>query len=101
MSRYVRDNKEFREKIRSLAGSGLRFPTNPDPIVIVKVDMAKLEGETINSLRAHGFNTADYPQQYEIAPKGKLPELVSGLIWWSPIIAIAVVALHWLLRGAH
>lgn len=114
MSRYVRDDKEFRARVAKLADAGLTFPTAPAKLSEYPLHFDELVGDTKATLEAHGFSKKDYPANFngvpayvrtieplEIAPKGKLPELVAGLVWWSPFIAIGIVLLHVLLRGDH
>ena len=104
MSKYRRDDKVFREQITKLADAGLRLDRS---IKIAREAM-------VVPLEAHGFSKKDYPANFngvpayvrtteplEIGPKGKLPELVSGLVWWSPFIAVGIVLIHWLLGGAQ
>lgn len=82
MSRYVRDDKEFREKIRSLAGVGLRFPTNPDPIVtgpLASIDMSKMRGESLRNLRAQGF-TPDFQRELDRITNAKSAEEVAAAV---------------------
>ena len=101
MSKYVRDDKQFREQVAKLADAGLRLDRS-----------IKTAREAM--VEARGFNKADYPTNFngvpayvrttepmEIGPKGKLPELVTGLVWWSPFIAVGIVLIHWLLGGAQ
>ena len=104
MSKYIRDDKQFREQVAKLAAAGLRLDRS-----------IKTARETmIAPLEAHGFSKKDYPTNFngvpayvrttepmEIGPKGKLPELVTGLVWWSPFIAVGIVLIHWLLGGAQ
>ena len=104
MSKYRRDDKVFREQITKLADAGLRLDRS---IKIAREAM-------VVPLEAHGFSKKDYPANFngvpayvrttepmEIGPKGKLPELVTGLVWWSPFIAVGIVLIHWLLGGAQ
>lgn len=104
MSSYKRDDKDFRNRIAALAAAGLVFPTNPDSRVlsgrhINAVRLDDLVGETRATMEKAGWKfTSEEPKQ---KPKDKLPEIVSGLIWWSPLLAIAVVVIHYILRGAH
>ena len=93
MSRYVRDDKPFREPVAKLAAAGLRLDRS-----------IKTTRETmIASLEAHGFSKKDYPANFngvpayvrtieplEIAPKGKLPEFVAGAI--AATIVLLLVA---------
>lgn len=73
MSKYKRDDKTFRAQIAKLADAGLTFPTAPT---------------NFNGVPA--YVTVHEPQ-YEIAPKGKLPEFVAGLI-----AGVIIVAGGWL-----
>ena len=104
MNRYVRDDKQFRAHIARLADAGLRLDRS------IKTAREAM----VAPLEAHGFSKKDYPANFngvpayvrtieplEIAPKGKLPEFIAGLVWWSPFIAIGIVLIHWLFGGAH
>ena len=68
MSKYRRDDKVFREQIAALADAGLTFPTAP---------------ATLSA------------QSPEIGPKGKLPEVVAGIV-----ALLATVGAIWLVYEA-
>ena len=104
MSKYIRDDKQFREQVAKLADAGLRLDRS------IKTAREAM----VAPLEAHGFSKKDYPANFngvpayvrtieplEIAPKGKLPEFIAGLVWWSPFIALGIVLIHWLFGGAH
>jgi hypothetical protein len=94
MSRYVRDDKKFREQIAALANAGLTLgdptcsfyrarPCNECAVP----DMQELRGETRASLQAAGFKVDDYPKAGHCPaglpqqkPKGKLPEFAAGVV---------------------
>ncbi len=63
MSRYVRDDKAFRESVRALADAGLVLDVKGKG----RIESAK-------------------------------PNTVSGLIWWSPVIAILIAGMWALAR---
>ena len=93
MSKYIRDDKQFREQVAKLAAAGLRLDRS---IKIAREAM-------VVPLEAHGFSKKDYPANFngvpayvrtieplEIGPKGKLPEFVAGVI--AGILSVAVLA---------
>ena len=90
MSKYIRDDKQFREQVAKLADAGLRLDRS-----------IKTAREAM--VEARGFNKAEYPANFngapayvrtieplEIAPKGKLPEFVAGAI--AATIGLLLVA---------
>jgi len=151
MSKYRRDDKQFREQINKLADSGLKFPTAPfidemehkmigepgsltvgtacslyrarpcsECVEVNTIDLSKMVGETRATLEAHGFSTKDYPVNfndvpayarvveparpvYEIAPKGKLPEFVAGIVTGAALLAglTFLVKIIMMIGGAH
>jgi hypothetical protein len=122
VSKYKRDDEKFREQIAALATAGLVLGDNTcslyrarpcnecSPVVEVPMpDMSEMYGSTKENLKAHGFSMKDYPTNFngvpaymrvieptrptlEIAPKGKLPEFVAGLIAGGIIVAIGLLA---------
>ena len=93
MSKYIRDDKQFREQVAKLAAAGLRLDRS------IKTAREPM----IAPLEAHGFSKKDYPTNFngvpayvrtieplEIAPKGKLPEFVAGAI--AATIVLLLVA---------
>lgn len=98
MSRYIRDDKTFRAQIANLAAAGLKFPTAP-----AKLPEYPLHFDEI-TYRIRDMSEAT---DYEIKPKGRLPEVVAGVVMGIVvlgIIALAILAglgLVTLLGGAH
>ena len=106
MSKYIRDDKQFREQVAKLAAAGLRLDRS-----------IKTARETmIAPLEAHGFSKKDYPTNFNGVPAYvrtieppvrktnigfNLPGLVAGLVWWSPFAALGIVLIQWLLGGAR
>lgn len=117
-SSYKRDDKEFRARIAKLADEGLHLAQPGSPAYaqaqftpefqrhLDRINNAKTHTEVYEAQAAalnYSFN--QFRVKYESpkqTPKGRLPELLAGLIWWSPVIAGVIVFLHWLIvRGAH
>jgi hypothetical protein len=97
MSKYIRDDKQFREQVAKLAAAGLRLDRS-----------IKTARETmIAPLEAHGFSKKDYPTNFngvpaymrtieplEIAPKGKLPEFIAGAIAATVVLLLVAGAAY-------
>jgi hypothetical protein len=105
MSKYVRDDKKFRAQVASLADAGLTFPTAPAKLPEYPLHF---DGQHCSLFRERPCNecaqpanfngvpsyvTMHEPQQYEIAPKGKLPEFVAGFVSGLLVLALPVAAL--------
>ena len=93
MSRYVRDDKTFREQIAKLADAGLKFPT--------------ATGQACSLYRARPCSECAEPANFngvpayvrtieplEIAPKGKLPEFVAGAIAATVVLLLVAGAAY-------
>ena len=97
MSKYIRDDKQFREQVAKLDAAGLRLDRS-----------IKTARETmIAPLEAHGFSKKDYPTNFngvpayvrtieplEIAPKGKLPEFVAGAVAATVVLLLVAGAAY-------
>ena len=114
MSKYIRDDKQFREQVAKLANAGLRFPTNVEggfarPASaedFVPSRLVNPEEQAVRDLVTKRLADKAAERAQTIDPPTKrghfnLPGLVAGLIWWSPFIAVGIVLIHWLLGGAH
>jgi hypothetical protein len=123
MSKYKREDEKFRAQIAALADAGLTLgdktcsiyrarPCNEcSPVVTVPMpDMSQMYGSTRENLRAHGFSMKDYPKSvptpepvYEIAPKGRLPEFVAGMVTGALLLTglYFVVKIALMIGGAH
>jgi hypothetical protein len=99
MSKYIRDDKKFREQIAALADAGLNFPTNP-----TMTQPANFGGVPAYVRIIESSDRVLSPVvHYEIAPKGRLPEMVAGLVIMVPVALVLLVTLYYFIHfgGAH
>jgi hypothetical protein len=87
MSKYRRDDKQFRDQIATLADAGLKFPTAPAYARVIE------PSDRVLSPVVH----------YEIAPKNKLPEFVAGIVTGAALLAglTFLVKIIMMIGGAH
>lgn len=107
MSKYIRDDKQFREQVAKLAAASLRLDRS-----------IKTARETmIAPLEAHGFSKKDYPTNFNgvpaymrtIDPPTKrghfnLPGLIVGLLYMTivgAVLGLAVVGVIALIGGVR
>lgn len=114
MSRYVRDDKQFRAHIANLADAGLHLaqPGSPAHAKAQYTPEFQRQLDRINNAKTHSEVAAGVEGALDqiraeynmpkMPKRSRLAEFAAGIVWWSPVIAGVVVFLHWLIvRGAH